>query len=290
MNKKIQEIQYANENIKGSHFDLVKYEDILEKIVVGHNQFENHKLSFYALLLITEGSGKHNINFTEYNFKKGSIFTIRKDNIHKFYRTKAKGLLFVFTEIFISHQLSKTESSKIFLLFNELLLSQKLQLDSGAHKEILSLTKLIENEYYKFGDSYSPFIIRNLLLSISTKILRIKLQKNQYSEKNKYFSKFLDFQKLVENNCFKNRKVKFYADQMNVTPKTLSNISQSITHKTAKVFINDVVIIHTKRLIINSQKTLTEISYEVGFDEPTNFFKYFLKYAGLTPKQFREIQ
>jgi len=98
---------------------------------------------------------------------------------------------------------------------------------------------------------------------------------------------FLQLQELVENECFNHKKVSFYAKEMGVTTKTLNNVTQSIIHKSAKTFINDIVVIQSKRLIINSQNSLTEIAYQVGFDEPTNFFKFFKKYTGESPSQFR---
>ena len=98
---------------------------------------------------------------------------------------------------------------------------------------------------------------------------------------------FLEFQVLVERHCFDHKKVSYYATTMGFTTKTLNNVTQSIIQKNAKSLINDIVIIKSKRLIINSQDSLTEISYQVGFDQPTNFFKYFIKYAGVSPSQFR---
>ena len=100
---------------------------------------------------------------------------------------------------------------------------------------------------------------------------------------------FLEFQELVEKECFNHKKVSFFVNKIGITNKTLNNITQSIIHKSAKSIINDIVIIQSKRLIINSQATLTEIAYQVGFDEPTNFFKYFRKYVGVSPSQFREM-
>lgn len=284
----VKKIDFKNENVRDSHFDLVRYQDVLKKKPINHSQFESHKISFYALVLFTEGTGKYNVNFEDYKFTKGSLFTLRKENVHKFYQNNAKGFLFVFTKEFVSYQLSNLESSKIFLLFNEMISSTKLQLTKVVYDEVMSITSLIENEYSKVGDSHSPYIIRNLLLSMFSKLLRIKLNESIVFNNNKYMKRFLIFQEIIEDNCFSCRKVNFYADQMNVTTKTLNNICQSILQKNAKAVINDTFINLTKRLIINSSKSLTEISYEVGFDEPTNFFKYFTKHTGISAKQFRD--
>jgi len=75
---------------------------------------------------------------------------------------------------------------------------------------------------------------------------------------------------------------------MGVTSRTLNNVTQSVIGKSAKAFIDQVLILHVKRLIINSSLSLTEIAYESGFNQPTNFFKFFRKNTGLSPKEFRE--
>ncbi len=289
MKSKIQEIKFKNTNVAQSHFDIVKYEDILNKKTFSHNQFQNHRIPFYVLVLMTKGSGVHSVNFDDYEFTDRSVFMLRKDCVHKFYQNNGEGFLFVFTDEFISYQLNNAESSEIFLLFNEILSSPKLQLPDAAYHDVLTLTTLIDNEYNKVSDKHSNLIIKNILLAIFSKLLRIKLKDNSVLNRNRYLIRFIEFQELVEKNCFNIRLVNFYANKMNISTKTLNNITQGVIQKTAKAFITDTFVIHIKRLIINSEASLREISIEVGFDEPTNFFKYFTKYAGLSPNNFRKI-
>lgn len=269
-------------------FDCVNYQDILAKKPTDHSQFEFHKVSFYALLLITQNDCNHNLNFQDYQLKKGTIITLRKDNIHKFYKSQAKGILLVFTENFIVNHSNKLEVSKILLLFNEMLASPKIQLNDAEYNDIITLINLIRKEYSEINDYYSSSsIVRKLVQILVIKLFRIKSKDNIIFENSKYLSLFLEFQALVEKHCFEHKKVSFYAQQMGFTTKTLNNITKSIIQKNAKSLINDIVIIQSKRLIINSEDSLTEISYQVGFDEPTNFFKYFIKYSGVSPSQFR---
>jgi len=288
MKKQYKKIDFVNKKLEGFQFDFVKFEDILKQTPTNHNQFEFHKVSFYVILLFTQNEGDYNLNFKDYSFKKGTLFTLRKDNIHKFYKNKGKGVLLVFTENFIVNHSNRLETSNTFLLFNEMLASPKLQLNEVEYSEILAFVDLIKKEYFKVSDDYSPNIIRNLIQIIITKLFRIKSKDNLVFDNNKYLSMFLELQELVEKNCFENKKVSFYANKMGVTSKTLNNVTQSVIHQSVKFFINDIVIIQSKRLIINSQDSLTEIAYQVGFDEPSNFFKFFRKYAGVSPSQFRE--
>ncbi len=284
----IRKIEYQNKNKAGSHFDLVYYSDILKSKPTDHDQFEHHKLSFYVLSLFVRNSGKYNVNFQDYTVNKGTVFTLREGAVHRFYENDLEAYFLVFTEEFLTKDLSKSESSKVLLLFNELLASPKMQLSTTAYEEALNLTKVIEKEYFLVNDEHSSFVIRNCLLALFTMLLRTKLRENNFFNENKYLNRFLEFQMLVERYCFENRKVQFYAKKMGVSSKTLNTVTQNILHRPAKQFINDTLISLIKRRIISSPKSLTDISYEVGFDEPTNFFKYFAKYAGITAQRFRE--
>lgn len=288
MKKKFKEVNFVSDKAKNFQFDLVRYEDLLKKSPSDHSQFEFHKLSFYAILIISENKGKYNLNFKDYTLKKATLFTVRKDNIHKFYKNSAKGQLLIFTENFILNHSNEIEASKTFLLFNEMLASPKLQLDPSQYKEIISLVDLINEEFSEASDEYSLSIIRAYIQVIITKLFRIKTKDDDVFEKHKYLPRFLKFQELIEKECFNQKKVSFYANEMGVSTKTLNNVTQAILHKSAKAFINEIVIIQAKRLIINSQASLTEIAYQVGFEDPTNFFKYFKKYTGESPSQFKE--
>jgi len=287
MKQAIEKINFNNKKNAKSHFDLVYLEEILAKNPKGHNQFENHKISFYAIMLITKNKGTHSLNYHEYQYSAGTVFTIRKDSIHKFYKSNGKGKLFVFTENFVIHYLGEQHSYKLFQLFNELLGSPKVQLSKDDFIEIEQISQQIEKEYMEVKDTHSLEIIRSLLHVLIIKLVRIKSKGNDVFENPKYISQFVKFQNLVEKECFENKKVSYYANAMNITPRTLNNITNSIVHKSAKAFINEILIVQIKRLLINTQLTINEIAYMVGFDETTNLFKYFKKYTGSSPNSFR---
>ncbi len=287
MKEEFKEIKF-DKSTSDFQFDVVSLQDLLKKKPKDHSQFEFHKISFYVIFLVTHNSGTYNLNFKDHTLKKGTLFTLRKDNIHKFYKSKAKGILLVFTENFIVNHASAVDVSKIFLLFNEMIATPKLQLNDSELKEIMSFIGLIKDEYIGTKDNFSSNIIRNLIQVIITRLMRIKSKSNHVFEDNKYLTLFLEFQALIETEGFSNKKVSYFANKMGVSNKTLNNVTQSIIRKSAKALINDIIIIQSKRLIINSADSLSTISYQMGFDEPTNFFKYFKKYTGLSPKQFRE--
>jgi AraC family transcriptional regulator, transcriptional activator of pobA len=58
--------------------------------------------------------------------------------------------------------------------------------------------------------------------------------------------------------------------------------------KTPKEIIDDRILLEAKRILAHTTESIKEISYYLGFEEPTNFIKYFKKHASVTPTEFRE--
>lgn len=193
----------------------------------------------------------------------------------------------VFTEDFIIKHLEKTEGLKSLQLFNELIESPKIQLNASLFREIEIILEQIYKESKLKNDTYTSSIKRSLLHVLISKLFREKSKNKDAFTNTKYLNKFLEFQSLIEEQWFKNKTALDYAKQMSITSKTLNNIVKSTIKKSAKPLIDNIVITQIKHLLINTELSVTEIAYQSGFDDPTNFFKYFKKNTSFSPNQFR---
>ncbi|HAA15600.1 MAG TPA: hypothetical protein DCE41_29385 [Cytophagales bacterium] len=289
MASNIKNIQFHQKRGASSFFDMLTLSDIQALKPTDHNQFENHRLTFYVLMFITEGQGIHSVNFQDYPYQRGSVFTIGSDNIHKYYPSEAQGYLLVFTEDFIIQYLSEENATKIFQLFNEQLASPMLQLGEAQFVQVLTQIEAIQQEFFNIKDDFSWEMIRSWLQIIFTQLLRIKASENEVFNQTQYLGQFLKFQALVELHCEEHKSVAYYADQLFITPRTLNNITQSIVHKSAKAVMSDILVTRIKRYLINSSYTVTQIAYETGFRDASHLFKFFKKNTDLSPKKFQEL-
>jgi len=281
-------IKFKNKQNPQARFDLIRLEEVFTRKGMDHTPFELHLVEFYLIILIEEGEGLHTIDFNQYPYSPGSLLTIRKDQIHKFHpNAKARGMMMLFTDEFLVSYLEKLEALKSLQLFNEILGTQKLQLDEAELHDIQSLIQRIQAEYFNINDSYSLGIIRSELHILLAKLYRLKSQIGQLAADRKYLSQFIQFQQLVEQHAFSHTQVQTYAKMLGLSTKTLNNITQAIVHKSAKAFIDDICITQIKRLLINTALSVKEIAYTSGFEESTNFYKYFKRKTGLTPEQFK---
>lgn len=214
---------------------------------------------------------------------------MRKGVTHRFTKSKAKGKLLIFTEDFIIKHLGGKEGLKSLQLFNELIESPKIELSTSLFSEVKTVLNQLHLETELEKDSYTSSIKRSLLHVLISKFYREKTNDKSVFTNTKYLNQFLKFQNLIEEQWSQSRTALHYAKQMSITPKTLNNIVKNTIRKSSKSLIDDIVTIQIKHLLVNTELSVTEIAYQSGFDDPTNFFKYFKKNTKLSPNQFREI-
>lgn len=289
MIKSVQQITFKKTKGEKSFFDLIHLSKLLSLRPTDHNQFDHHGLTFFVLLLIERGNGRHSINFQDYDYSQGTLFLLGPNNIHKFYESEAEGRILVFTESFVYQYLNEKNAAKLFQLFSQHLTSPMLQLQQPEYLKIKDLIQAVENEFRTERDGFSMELIRSFLHIIITHIIRIKSYDNAMLSTSPRLEQFLKYQSLVEEHCQEHRKVSYYADLLNITPRTLNNITNSTLKKSAKTVIEEVMVSRIKQYLINTSLYVSQIAYECGFHEPSHLTKFFSKHTGLTPKRFRSL-
>jgi AraC-like DNA-binding protein len=282
------QVKFRNQQNSTIQFDIVDIEQLQSAIILDHSINEHHRVNFFVLLYIDKGEGLHTIDFNDYQCSQGTLLTIRKDQIHKFSDSgHLKGKLLIFTEDFLISYLQQDEAQLLLLLFNEQLGVPKIQLTEMEQEDIKRSILRIDNEYFKVNDKYSPSILRSELHILITKLFRLKDQRDYIRPEKKYLKEFTVFQSLIEKNVIQSTKVQYYSDKMGVSAKTLNTVTRSIVDKSAKAFIDEICVTHIKRLLLNTKLSIKEIAYQSGFEESTNFYKYFKRHTQVTPEAFR---
>ena len=174
MYEKIHLVKFDRSRHPGVEFEILPLENILHRKDLDHNQLNPHQISFYLLILITSGNGKHTIDFKEHAYHAGTILTIRKDQIHSFHPSSATGHVLLFTEEFVLSFMEHTSAKKIKEVFNELLFQQTTDLPSTELEEVIIIIKQLTDEFNRYADVYSSSIVRNLLQVLVSKVHRTR--------------------------------------------------------------------------------------------------------------------
>lgn len=285
---KVEKIAFNNQHNPSSRFDIVKIEDILAKQSLNHSPYQFHSIKFYTLFIVTDGIGKHYIDFETYDCTKGTVLFIGNAQIHRFEKNiTLKGYLLPFHDDFLSF-LNIIEITKILQLFNSSLFEPKVQLDNKDFLEIASRISTIKVEYFKQNDSFSSKIIGGELFTLLSTLYRKKSLTNKVTLNTKHVEKFIHFQNLLKDRIFETSKVEVYAKDLAMSSKTLNTIIKSITGKQAKTFINEFYLLAIKRILTDQKLSIKECAFQTGFDDIPNFYKFFKHHINLTPEQFRQ--
>ncbi|MBN7813359.1 helix-turn-helix domain-containing protein [Algoriphagus sp. H41] len=93
---------------------------------------------------------------------------------------------------------------------------------------------------------------------------------------------------LVEKNFRTVHTVAEYAAMLNKSPKTLSNLFSKISSKSPLQYIKERRLLEARRLLRHTDKSVKEIAYEIGFEDPQTFGRFFRNSLGVSPSEFKE--
>lgn len=248
-----------------------------------------HRAQFYHILWLEKGSARHFVDFNSIDITDNTILFIPQNSVNLFDKDGVyEGKAIIFTNAFFS----KNENDHNFLhsspLFSDLYDTMVLKI-TDEMSDLKLLMKAMESEFKKESDSAQHSILHNMLHVFLLQSER-ELKKQGFEELKQcpYLESLVAFKGLLETEFRNNKSVSKYASSLNISEKQLLKATTSIIDKTPKQIIDDRVILEAKRLLAHSAQAVKEIAYELGYEEPTNFIKYFRKHCNTTPAEFRE--
>lgn len=246
---------------------------------------EPHRHNFYVLVLFTKGTGIHEIDFDTFEINPGSLFIIQPGQIHNWeLSTDIEGyIIFYSQEIYNLYFGNKKIEDYPFY--------QSVKTKPEIHLNKMELHKI--KPYFDFmidENQHNAAKKEDKLLNLLD-IIHIEISRKYLSENNHaihiYNSKINQFEKLLDQHFKSEKSPSFYASKMSITLKHLNRICKNILNETATQMITKRIILEAKRMLIDKNKTVSEIADELGYINYSYFAKLFKKHSGLTPTEFR---
>lgn len=250
----------------------------------GANPYQYHRLNFYAILMCEVDEMTHFVDFTEFTLKKGDALIVRQRQIQSFSeKTIENGHIIIYPQKFGLTYLSKSSLSKISKLHGR----HNTTPMYSCEKENRWLKKNLEEELAE-NDAMAvqADIIGSLLAAYLLRIGRYPHEKNNPIGSPNYYI-YVNFLNLLESKYMISRNAAFFAQELNISYKHLNECCKEFTTKTAKSIIDEFLVLEIKRFLISTSLSNKEIAYKCGFEEPTNFLKFFKKHERISTKEFR---
>lgn len=241
----------------------------------------------FSIYWIQEGKGTYTIDFQQYEFEDnvlfflspGQVFTVDSEQIKTAYK-------FTFVKDFYCIQTHDKEVACNGVLFNNVYETPFVKpCEKDTKKLQFILESLIEEFQQKETAQYD--MLQSYLKQFM--ICAVRVQKENYTLKDDTETRlFKDFSVLVEQNFKSLHSVTDYANRLGVSPKSISKHFQKIGSKTPLDFIKNRIILEAKRLLIYTNKNVKEIAFELGFNDPAYFTRFFTKATNQSPLQFKK--
>lgn len=247
--------------------------------------FEPHNHDFEELVICKTGVIEHLIDFERSRLIAPLVCFVSKGKVHT-------------VDMFPDAQ-NRYPEGWIFRFKSSLISESRFQLYSNYHDyanvellvgksfdRICVVTQMIEDEYVKDAADFS--IIRSLLSTLFVLIEAERKKKalpvNTDNNQNITFKSFL---RILEDNFKRDVSVDFYAEKLNMSARNLNLICRSILQRSVSEIIETRKLTEAKNLLMHSDKTISEIGFDLGYNEKAYFTKVFKKKAGVTPSEFR---
>jgi AraC family transcriptional regulator, transcriptional activator of pobA len=247
-----------------------------------------HRAEFYHIFWFQQGTATHLIDFKPVQVKPNTILFVNKHRVHLFdQKVGYDGKLLLFTDSFFGKSEADLQFLRSTILFNDLLDEPVLQLQESS--PVITAFNTIEAELAQPNDTYHFNLLHNSLHNLLLLAERER-RKTGFTEikRGADLDYTLLFKNLLDEQYKQVKTVSAYAGQMAVSEKRLTQATSTTVGKTPKELIDERVLLEIKRLLVHTSLSIKEIGYDLGFEEPTNFIKYFRKHEKMTPIEFRE--
>lgn len=286
INNFIPDAKFNKEDENQIEFQLTTIQKLYNRNL-DHSIEKPHKISFNVIMIITKGKGVHTIDFVSYPYFKGSVFFIGKDQIHNFkINQNSDGYILAFTDNFLNRLIVNENLNILHEMFDYIYYPAKIELYNDSYKDILKLLHVLEKEFDIKIDGLKELILKPLLQVMILKLSRERLsQELPLNSKDKFL--YLKFKQLSLTHNY-SIHVNDYAKMLNISAKTLTNMLNKYLGKSTKKYLDENLILQIKRLLLDENLTIENISDKLYFDEPTNMVKFFKRYENITPSEFKK--
>jgi AraC family transcriptional activator of pobA len=247
-----------------------------------------HRHNYYQIIIVFKGGGQHEIDFKAYKMQSCSLHFIAPDLVHTVNRLPASdGCSMSFSDDYLLAAGALAFNIKDLPFFKNGNYPI-LNLTAAEFKAFNVLIQEMEEEMASSGKS-KDMVLRPLLQIFLAKAQRIYDRQSEGGVINLPKNKFVsEFETLVEINFTKHLRAGDYARQLNVSPNHLNDLCKQYFSKTTEQVIHNRLMLEIKRLLVYSDKTVKEICYELNFEDPAYFNRFFKKHTGTTPMDYRK--
>ncbi len=275
---------FLNDPHRQIHFHIDRLEN---QIQLPKNVLSPHKHLFHELFFVESGEISHIVDFKEFTAGENTLSFITQGQLH--FRGENKGAIKGFRLMFDADFFWALQPYHQFLFdmvhLGNIYHSPKIKIILEKQPK---LKFYFENLYSEYQQPHSELALGSLLYLL---LLEIQRQLDDANINTRFeqndlnlFRKFTD---LVEKNFRQSWSMQQYADALQISISKLNKTVHLITNDSVLNIAHNRSILEAKRLLTFSDLTISEIAFSLGIQDTSYFARFFRKFEGVSPKEFR---
>jgi len=241
-----------------------------------------HRDDHYMFILQAKGTSSWIIDFKEWALNDHALCFIAPGQVHHYLRSQdADGWLLCVD--------SRLIPSEYTLLLDSNMHHQQVVPIAHNHP-VFVLTETL----YSFIDKYNNAFYQSILLSYSSALTGMLSSCFTCAKKKNLLPRshkrqiVLDFKKLIKKQFKQEKQVKYYAEQLSITPLHLNEVTKEVTGFVASYWIHKEILLEAQRLLCYTELDVKEIAFLLGYEDHTYFSRFFKKNTTHSPGTFRK--
>lgn len=239
-----------------------------------------HKHDFFILMLIEQSQGTHTIDFIEHIAGKKQLHLLFPGQVHKWMLDSSTQAY----QLMLDRPLFEAFSTSLGMSFLYYQNNPVVNLSDSTFQKIAQEIHAISDELLTETSHNEINLLRLHIIALLLK----KEAENQSIEIDLYKNKpvLYKFRNLIDYHYKSQKTVRFYAQELNISPNYLNVLCKKHLNVPASFLIHNRVILESKRLIQASELSIKEIAFELGYEDPAYFSNFFKSHTGSSPRQF----
>lgn len=243
----------------------------------------------YTMLLVTEGSGQLNVDFSEYLFEANTLlcfsvyqpFLIRETE-------RIRGVLIQFHPDFFCIHKHQEEVSCNGILFNDVYGAPMVNMDTANVQALLGLVVQFRTEMQRPALAQYELLVSYLkIFLITASRLKLAVCPDMLPDGGPAPFLLKNLKDAIEEHYRTRHSPADYGALLNISPKALNKLTKSHFNRTLRNLIAERIIIEAKRELYLTSKPVKAIAFGLGFADEFYFSRFFKSNASVSPQLYR---
>lgn len=263
---------------------------LLDKLNEAPIPQEPRRMEIIVVALCLKGKAQYTIDTQEQMVKRNDVLIITDRHILDNFMASPdlEGLAIILSVEFFRAAIQKVSDFSSLFLFSK---DHPVVSLSQAEADIfVSYFNMLKEKMADTEHRYRRDLVRTILLAmfydLSNVIFRIQHRSDTHQTRaDILFTRFIH---LLEKNYKHERRVGWYAEQMCITPKYLSETIKQVSKRTPNEWIDNYVMLEIRVLLKNTTKSIKQIAQEMHFPNQSFLGKFFKEHVGMSPSEYRK--